>query len=328
MNPEIISLGELLAEIMRNKVNIPHKMIGATYKGPYPSGAPAIFIDSVARMSKPFNFSTGFIGVVGNDEFGKCIIEKLKMDSVDVSQIRIMDNETTGIAFNQYNSNGSRKFIFAAGAAGKLSSEDVRGDYFSNIKALHIMGSALSISKSSREACYKAIKVAKEINPNVVISFDPNLRSEMLNIKITLNICEPILKNANILLPSGEEAEMLAGVKDKNEACKQLLKKGPNIIILKQGKKGCTIYTPKNANGIKVPSFKVEEIDPTGAGDSFGGAFIVGHLAGWDIIKTAEFANAVGALKAQHFGPMPNTSYKEVEKFINSLDVKKKPSHL
>ena len=121
---------------------------------------------------------------------------------------------------------------------------------------------------------------------------------------------------------------MLTGVKDENEACKVLLKKGPNIIILKQGKKGCTIYTTKNANGIRVPSFKVKEIDPTGAGDSFGGAFIVGHLAGWDIIKTAKFANAVGALKVQHFGPMPNTSYNEVETFMNSLDVKKKHPHL
>ena len=328
MNPEIISLGELLAEIMRNKVNITHAMIGATYKGPYPSGAPAIFIDSAARMSKPFNFSTGFIGAVGNDEFGKCIIEKLKSDGVNVSQIRIMENETTGIAFNQYNSNGSRKFIFAAGAAGKVLSEDVKEDYLSNIKALHIMGSALSISKSCREACYKAIKIAKEINPNVIISFDPNLRPEMLDIKIILKICEPVLRNANILLPSGEEAEMLAEIKDEHEACKRLLKKGPKTIILKQGKKGCTIYTTKNADGIKIPSFKVKELDPTGAGDSFGGAFIVGQLAGWDIIKSAEFANAVGALKVQHFGPMPNTSYKQVESFINSLDVKKKPSHL
>ena len=59
-------------------------------------------------------------------------------------------------------------------------------------------------------------------------------------------------------------------------------------------------------------SFKASEIDPTGAGDSFGGAFIVGYLAGWDLKKAAKFANAVGALKVEFFGPMPETNYEEV----------------
>ncbi|MHA1272766.1 MAG: sugar kinase [Promethearchaeota archaeon] len=312
MTPEIICLGELLVEIMRDKIDVPHGVIGETYKGPFPSGAPAIFIDSAARMSKHFGFSTGYIGVIGNDEFGNCILEKLKQDGVDISQIRVSESNHTGIAFNQYNSDGSRKFIFAAGAAGETSPDDVKEEYFENIKSLHIMGSALSISESSREACYKAIKIAKKINPDVIISFDPNLRPEMLDINIILKICQPILEDTNILLPSGEEAEMLARVKGEKNACIELLKKGPEIIILKRGEKGATLFTKDNLDGMEVAGFKVNEIDPTGAGDSFGGAFISAYLAGWELKKAVRFANAVGALKVQQFGPMPNTSYKEV----------------
>ncbi|GAG67440.1 unnamed protein product, partial [marine sediment metagenome] len=66
MKPNIISLGELLVEIMRTEVDVPHGRIGSNYKGPFPSGAPAIFIDTATRMSKSFNLTTGFIGVVGN----------------------------------------------------------------------------------------------------------------------------------------------------------------------------------------------------------------------------------------------------------------------
>ncbi len=311
MCPDIICLGELLVEIMRTEIDTPHGSIGANYRGPFPSGAPAIFIDSAARMTIPFKFSTGYIGVIGDDEFGYCIVDKLKKDGVDTSQIRIMNGKTTGIAFNQYNSDGSRKFIFAAGAAGETSPEDINEDYFNNIKSLHIMGSGLSISENSREACYKALKIAKEKNPKVIISFDPNLRPEMLDLEIILKICKPVLSSTKILLPSGEEAEMLAGIKGEEEACQNLLNMGPEIIILKQGKDGCTIFTKNNFNGIKVPGFKVKEIDPTGAGDSFGGAFIVGFLAGWDLEKAAKFANAVGALKVQYFGPMPDTSYED-----------------
>ena len=102
MYPDIISLGELLVEIMREEINIPHGRIGAIYKGPFPSGAPAIYIDSAARMGKIFRLTTGFIGVIGNDEFGKCIIEKLQQDEVDTCQIRVINGLTTGIAFNQY----------------------------------------------------------------------------------------------------------------------------------------------------------------------------------------------------------------------------------
>ena len=311
MCPDIICLGELLAEVMRVDVNITHGNVGAAYRGPFPSGAPAIFIDSAARMAKPFNLSTGYIGVVGDDEFGNCVVNKLKTDRVDVSQIRIDKSKTTGIAFNQYNSDGTRKFIFAAGAAGETSPNDVKADYFKNVKNLHIMGSALSISENSKEACYKAIKVAKEENPEVIISFDPNLRPEMLDLDKILRICKPIVESTKILLPSGEEAEMLAGVSGEIEACKKLLDLGPKIIVLKQGKNGCSIFTKDNPDGTHLQGYKVKELDPTGAGDSFGGAFIVGYLVGWDLLRAAKFANAVGALKVGYFGPMPNTTYEE-----------------
>jgi sugar/nucleoside kinase (ribokinase family) len=204
MCPDIICLGELLVEIMRTETNTPHSEIGAYYRGPYPSGAPAIFIDSAARMAKPFNFSTGYIGVIGDDDFGKCIVDKLKKDGVDTSQVRIIKGKTTGIAFNQYNSDGSRKFIFAAGAAGETSPEDIKKDFFKGIKSLHIMGSGLSISENSREACYKAIEVANDKNSDVIISFDPNLRPEMLEFEMILKICKPVLESTDILLPSGE----------------------------------------------------------------------------------------------------------------------------
>jgi len=318
MSPEIIAIGELLVEIMRSEVDIAHGEIGETYKGPYPSGAPAIFIDSAARMAQPFDISTGYIGVIGNDEFGTCIKEKLMNDGVDVSQIRIDKTNTTGIAFNQYNSDGSRKFIFAPGAAGETSPEDVNPDYFKNIKCLHIMGSALSISENSRKACYKAIEIAKEKNPDTIVSFDPNLRPEMLDIETILEISKPVLDQTTILLPSGEEAEMLARVEGENTACVNLLEQGPELVILKRGSDGCTIFTSDDKEGIKVSAYDAEEIDPTGAGDSFGGAFLVGYLESWDLKKIGAFANAVGALKVETFGPMPNTTYEEAMELLES----------
>ncbi|MHA1793875.1 MAG: sugar kinase [Promethearchaeota archaeon] len=311
MSPDVICAGEMLVEIMRAKIGVPHSTPGL-YKGPYPSGAPAIFIDSAARMGNPKNITTGFIGTVGNDDFGKVIIEKLEKDGVDVSRVETISDETTGIAFVQYNEDGSRKFIFAAGAAAKLAPRHVKSSFFEGVKCFHVMGSALSISESSRKAVMDAMDYT--LNNGGFLSFDPNLRPEMMPIDQIIEICDPVVKKTKIILPSGEEATMLTGDKSPQDACETLLKKGPEIVVLKEGSEGCTVFT-KNEK-IKVPGFKVKEEDPTGAGDSFGGAFIIQYLLGEPLKDAARFANAVGALKVTSFGPMASTTRSEVEKML------------
>ncbi|HMF34175.1 MAG TPA: sugar kinase [Candidatus Lokiarchaeia archaeon] len=320
MSPNIICLGELLVEIMRAEVGVPHSVPGI-YKGPYPSGAPAIFIDSAARMAQGTDLTVGYIGAIGDDDFGHMTVAKLERDGVDVTQIVTKPSTHTGAAFVQYNEDGSRKFIFAAGAAGMTSPEDVHVEYFQDVKALHIMGSALSISESSRDACYKAIEFAREANPDVIISLDPNLRPEMLPIEQILQICQPVMDVVDIILPSGKEAAMLARVDDERDACLKLLEGHASLVVLKQGEQGSTVFAKDATSGgiseQHLPSFPVTEIDPTGAGDSFGGAFIVATLLGWPVEQRATFANAVGALKVTSFGPMPETTKDEALAFAN-----------
>src|SRR6056297_553359 len=308
--PDLIVLGELLVEVMRAEVGVPHTAIGAVYKAPYPSGAPAIFASSAARMAVNSDLSVGYIGVVGEDDFGKVILEKLKQDGIDVSQVRT-SKKHTGAAFVQYNEDGSRKFIFMEGAAGETSPDDVDPLYFHKVKAIHIMGSALSISQNSRNAVYKMLEVAIEENNDVEISFDPNIRPEMLGIEETLKIVQPVVEKSTVILPSGEEAEMLANTKGEDEACRAIFEKAPRckIIVLKKGKRGAQAYIKKQNGEIEVisaPTYKVREVDATGAGDSFGGAFMVEYLGGKDIVDALQFANAVGAMKVSNFGPIPN----------------------
>jgi len=212
------------------------------------------------------------------------------------------------------------------GAAGETSPEDVKKEYFKDVKAIHIMGSALSISERSRDATYKMIEVAKEANKQVEISFDPNIRPEMLGIEKTLKILEPVMENATIILPSGEEAEMLANMisKGKEKACKEIFKRAPNckLVLLKNGAEGVKIFQKikkgKNTeiNTSEISSYSVKEVDATGAGDSFGGAFISEYLNGEEVHKAVQFANAVGAMKVTHFGPMPDHSREAILKFM------------
>jgi len=134
------------------------------------------------------------------------------------------------------------------------------------------------------------------------VSFDPNLRPELLSIEKIREISEPLLSSCEIVLPSGKEARMLVGIEDTDRACKELLVRGPKIIALKLGRKGSRVYTKKGE--LEVPSFPVKEIDPTGAGDCFDAGFIVGLLKEWPLERAARFANAVGALAVTKKGPM------------------------
>ncbi len=311
MFPIVVSLGELLVEIMRTQVNQPLDQ-PANFIGPFPSGAPAIFIDSVARLGIP----TGYIGAVGTDPFGDCIVQRLKNDQVDISHVKSVPGMTTGIAFVAYRSDGGRDFVFhlSQSAASMLNPDDIQPDYLKTVKFLHITGSALSFSENSRQACYKAIQIVKQTGGKV--SFDPNIRPELMGIEKLRSICEPVLNVCDLLLPSSAEATTLSGKTDEIQACQSFVKRGISIVALKQGASGSTIFTMGET--FKSEPISVKEIDPTGAGDCYGGAFVVGLLSGWELRKIARFANVVGGLAVTQVGPMEGAPFmNQVIHYIN-----------
>jgi hypothetical protein len=165
---------------------------------------------------------------------------------------------------------------------------------------LHLTGSALSFSETARQAAYRAVELCKRLGGRV--SFDPNLRPELLGPDRVRELCEPVLAACDLLLPSGAEAGFLAAEADEISACRKLVERGIPIVALKQGERGSTVFTATET--IRAAPYAVREIDPTGAGDCYGGAFTAGLLKGWDLPRVARFANVAGALSVMKLGPM------------------------
>lgn len=307
---DIVIVGDALVEIMRRGVDQPLDKPGE-FLGPYPSGASSIFADAAAKLGA----KVGFVGVVGDDDFGLCLRHRMTQDGIDLTHLKIDPDRMTGVAFVTYFRDGSRKFIYNVreGAPFLLDESQVHPEYLAGVKFLHVMGFVLSINESCRRACYKAVELVKRAGGKVTL--DPNLRPEVLTIEKVREVCRPVLKESEVVFPSGEEATMLAGVEGIEEAVQRLLSQGPKIVALKQGEKGSTVFTEKER--IEVSSFKVKEVDPTGAGDCYDAAFVVGLLEGWDLQRTARFANAAGALATTRQGPMEGTfSRQEVLDFM------------
>jgi sugar/nucleoside kinase (ribokinase family) len=215
----------------------------------------------------------------------------------------------TAIAFVAYQPDGGRRFLFTLGtsAAALLSPEDVPAGWMRGAEFLHVSGSSLAVSESSREACYAAARECAEAGGRV--SFDPNLRPELLGELDLARLVEPVLEVCTVLLPSAVEASMLTGLPDQEMACRALVRRGIPVVALKQGRLGSTIFTA--AGSVAVRSFEVEEVDPTGAGDCYDAGFLAGLLEGWDLARAARFANAAGALSVTRTGPMEGIPRRE-----------------
>ena len=306
--PQVVSIGNMLVEIMRVKLDEPLDQPGS-FVGPFPSGDTPIYIDTVARLG----YAAGFIGVVGNDDFGRLLVQRLTADGVDCSCVRVMPDNTTGVAFVAYFKDGSRTFIFhwQHAAAGQLAPCDVRPAYLAETQWLHLTGCNLAITDSARRACYQAMR---SLPPAARVSFDPNIRPGALTIHEIRDLCRPALVRANVILPSLSEAAMLTDSATDEAGCRLWAEQG-KVVVLKMGARGCRIFG--RGNDIAIPSFPVEEVDPTGAGDSFCAGFTVALLDGLDLAAAGRFANAVGALAVTKKGPMEGAPWRrEVEELL------------
>jgi tagatose kinase len=306
---DIISMGPLLVEVMRTERDRPLCDPGF-FAGPFASGDTPIFIDAAARLG----MKCCFFGVAGNDDFGRCVVGKLKRDGVETSRIRFVDHKTTAVTFVTYASDGSRKFLYHVrdAAAGLLNPEDIDPDCLKSARWFHVTGFSLSGSATTERAFHRALDL---LPSGSRVSFDPNIRPEILSVEEIKKLCGRFIERAEIIFPSAGEAAMFTGAKDDDAGCRIWQGMGKTV-VQKKGPKGCRVY---GDDGVyDVPTFEVVEVDPTGAGDAFCAAFLTGLTEGKPLLETARFANAVGALSVRRMGPMEGIPTRdEVERFLH-----------
>ncbi len=296
----IVTIGEILVEIMATERGDgflePVKLIG-----PFPSGAPAIFIDQAARFGQP----AAIIGCVGDDDFGRVNLNRLRRDGVDVSGVRIDPEAATGSAFVRYRTDGSRAFVFniKQSASGRIELDEAARAVLDRSDHLHVMGTAL-FSPKIVDIVLKAAQAVKARRG--AISFDPNLRPEMLNLPGLREACEELFRRCDLFLPSGPELTLFTTAKEEKAAVAEILAGGVRAVVHKRGPEGASYFDATMR--LTQPGFKVEEVDPTGAGDSFGATFVSSWLRDMPPARCLAYAAASGALAVTRQGPMEGAS--------------------
>ena len=202
------TLGEILVEIMADErgrgFREPLRLVG-----PFPSGAPAIFIDQVAKLGQP----CGIIACVGDDDFGRVNLERLEEDGVDVTAVEVHPTYVTGSAFVRYRDDGDRDFVFNIknSACGQLRLTDAGLELLRECRHLHVSGASLS-SPQMVEMVTTAIELVKSSGGSV--SFDPNIRKEVVRDPQVRAALEAVLASCDTFLPSGEELTLLTKATD------------------------------------------------------------------------------------------------------------------
>lgn len=308
---KVITIGEILVEIMATEIGDgflePIPLIG-----PFPSGAPAIFIDQVAKLGQP----CGMIACVGSDDFGRVNLDRLARDGVDVSAIAVHPDLPTGSAFVRYRADGSRDFVFnirhsAAGATGPTeAAERLIGE----AHHLHVMGSSMSTPAIVALVLDAAAQIKAR---GGTVSFDPNVRKEVLATRGVRETMKRVLDVTDLFLPSGSELFLFTEAADEPAAARELLARGVGAVVVKNGSGGASCYARETA--LTCPAFAVAEIDPTGAGDTFAGTFVTCWLRDLPMTEALRLSNAAGALAVGRKGPMEGTSGRtELDAFLAS----------
>ncbi|MGC9957209.1 tagatose kinase [Roseiarcus sp.] len=307
----VLTIGEILVEIMATEKGDgflePINLIG-----PFPSGAPAIFIDQAAKFGQP----AAIIGCVGADDFGRVNLDRLRRDGVDVEGVRIDPEMATGSAFVRYRPDGSRAFVYNIkhSAAGAISLDSAAKAVLNRGDHLHVMGTALS-SPNIVEVILAAAEAIKARGGT--ISFDPNLRPEILNLPGLREACETLFRRCDLFLPSGAELYLFTKAKEEKATVREILDRGVRAIVHKRGADGASYYDSKAR--LTQAGFEVKEVDPTGAGDCFGATFVSCWLRNMPPAQCLAYAAASGALAVTRQGPMEGAaSQAELDAFLAS----------
>lgn len=301
--------GEILVEIMAERIGQSFLEPGPL-AGPFPSGAPAIFIAQAAALGA----AAGLIGAVGDDAFGQVNLDRLKRLGADVSAIAVHPGWPTGSAFVAYQADGSRQFVYNIlhSAAGRIALTPEAERMLAEADHFHVMGTAL-FAEATAEVARAGIAAVKARGGTV--SFDPNVRAETFHLPGMREALDFVLGQADVFLPSGEELFLFTRARGEASAAAELIARGVRAVVVKKGAAGAALYDMEGRTAVE--GFAVEEVDPTGAGDCFGAAFVSRWLAGDPPDRALALANACGALAVTRRGPMEGiATLAEAEAFL------------
>lgn len=265
-------------------------VLGESFKT-VPGGKGANQAVAAARLGA----DVSMIGCVGEDHYGKAILENFKSNGVSVENVKPVTDSDSGTA-HIILAEGDNSIVVVKGA-----NDYITPDY---------------VEKAKEKIKESDIVLIQQEIPEETVEYVAQLCQE-LKVPLLLNpaparpLKAEVIEQVSYITPNEHEAALLFEGKEKEEVLKQY----PNKLFITEGKQGVRYFNGEKE--VLVPSYQVETIDTTGAGDTFNAALAVALAEGMGFEKGIQFANRAASLSVTKFGAqggMPTR--KEVEESL------------
>jgi sugar/nucleoside kinase (ribokinase family) len=268
----------------------------------FPVPGTSVFFDSMEVHPGGCAYNTGVdmarlglkvsvMGLVGNDAFGRLLLDYLEQEKVDVSCVKKTNNSGTSFSFVMIPENGQRRIYTSFGANGILSKQDVELERIRNSRLFHIGGACMLSALDGIPE--KELFEYAQAN-GVLTCMDPVNRAESAPLLVQ---CLPYL---DYFFPNTEESVFITGLNDPLDQLHYYIDKGVKTAGIKTGGTGSLVSDGKTI--WKSGIYNVPVADTCGAGDAFVAGFLYSALQGWSAPESAKFASAVASLCVSAIG--------------------------
>ncbi len=294
---DVLTLGESMVLLLAEQ---PGPMREATTFRRYIAGAESNLAIGLSRLGQ----TAGWFSRVGDDEFGRAIVFRIRGEGVDTSHVLSDPSAPTGLVIRERREVGPIEQVYyrRGSAASRLAPSDLDAAYLGNARFLHLTGITPALSESCRETVFAAAEMAHAAGVKVVL--DPNYRSKLWAPAQFREVLRSLASRCDILLPGMDEALLLTGQSDPEMAARELVGLGPELVVIKLGASGA-LALDGNGKVTRSPAVRIERIvDPVGAGDAFAAGLLTAMLRDFPLQNALALANRCGALAMLSPGDM------------------------
>jgi 2-dehydro-3-deoxygluconokinase len=293
---DIVSLGEPMVEF-----NQTGEGAGRLYLQGF-GGDSSNFAIAAARQGA----RVAYVSALGDDPYGHALRSLWDEEGVDHASVKTDCAAYTAIYFVTHDAKGHHFSFFRAGsAASRMTPSDLPRERIAAARVLHLSGITLAISSSACDTAYAAIEIARAAG--VKVSFDTNLRLKLWPIGRARAVMNDVMACSDICLPSLDDMVAITGLTEPGAIVDHCLRQGAKVVALKLGSDGALLANASQRH--RLAAHPCQPVDATGAGDTFGGAFVARLIAGDDLLSAGRYACVAAALSTEGYGavaPIPH----------------------
>lgn len=280
LNPDIIVTGE---DVEPQFGQVERLVDGITLTV---GSSSAIMACAAARLG----LTVAFVGVVGDDPFGRWMVDALASRGIDTAACRVDRSLPTGASVILARRR-DRAILTSIGTIAALTAADMPDDLLMRARHLHV--GSLFLQDGLRPGLAEVFRRARALGTTT--SFDPNWDPR----EAWDGGIGTILEATDVVLPNREEARRITDVEDDVAAGRRLSAYGP-VVGMKLGAEGALVLARDTHMLVDAPP--VDVIDAVGAGDAFDAGFLFGWLDRRAPEDCLRLAVACGSLSVRAVG--------------------------